>query len=1195
MKLAFSFIMSAAVLIAALTTASSWAMGRKHSAGPAAPAGQSAPASPPAPASAPSFRPTLSGWESTDPANQVEADSSAQALLAIPAEGASAARAQLALDWLASQPEVLTNTAAFDEGERGGLRSLSRGTLSLARRLTVANAAAALRLEARARAQSIAATLEPAGVQLGMEADDDIKKQFVAPSDLGSLQWAVQNKGISQRLDIDDLTSVQVPGVAGEDIGVNRAPGEPMITAQGSKIIVAVLDTGIDVNHPDLKNQIVRHESECQKQREYLDCQVANSTNQSVCDSRFLTQDTDGNGYPLDCQGWNVATNTPNRTTGVWGNPDSSDLVGHGTHVAGIIGSAMSRLGTRGVMQNVQILPVKVIQSGPNSPVRPQSDETPTTQASPSASPSASPLPVPPLPQERTLRWTAGFTDLIARGMLYAIRNGANVVNMSMAWPAGADSALMRQMVKLAQDRGIVVVSSAGNDSSDARVMPCQYPGVICVASHGPDGKFSHFSNYGPFVDIAAPGLRILSTWPLDRRQINFFAYTGYEFKNGTSMAGPYVAGLAARLMSQGYSPRETYARLMLGARPTQGSALDLAAPDEAASLAPSRTGTPLAKFTRGGNADLPGALSVEPQALILPFDKQVVRLSWDRAASDLPIKLRLKNFWADAEHVDVQARLVADGGGAPGASLTTTQWAFDAWEADGVRELPNVIHVERAALEGRLSVEFTATVAGRAPRKFRIPVEISVAVGPAFAAEGTQNLRFIGATLPRGVTLRTVTTLDSRPAQDYLAIAVGLSSTIQILSEQSDSSYRVSAPVAFNVPQGGELMLIHRLDIDQSGDVRYAVIYRVAAATIGELPVFRFMILDSSGNTLRTSDYDNQKAALSDRFQWTRLRAAPSGLLTPTWIGNGLQPKLEKPAFDPWNPKPTDDPDFRIYYLADDGLRTVALPKKDLNGDFFPVDFISPTREQRSHGEVSILLSQGNGYIQKYWLATVQDAQLKNLHELALPQYRMLLGLKDKADVTPLSRTADLGGSVFSAPSAEGSLRGTAIFNGTPTLDYYQYPSQLTSSVIHSTGLFLSPSGSHVAVSQTQYDLMFTDLATGESRMTGLNRFSFLPSFISRNLFYPVVADGADAAGERIPGILIPASLGATDAAEILVPSRDAQGHLVAVSRPAWMRLTSSTGCDALANPIAADATAPTRLAFFCGDRILRLPIVTP
>jgi subtilisin family serine protease len=148
-------------------------------------------------------------------------------------------------------------------------------------------------------------------------------------------------------------------------------------------------------------------------------------------------------------------------------------------------------------MQNVQILPVKVIASAPTGPVRPQSVD-PT------------PLPSAPAPTERTLRWAAGFTDLIARGMLYAIRNGAQVANLSMAWPQNADSPLMRQMIALAQARGMIIVASAGNDSTDARVMPCVYPGVICVASHGPDGGFSHFSNYGAFVDIAAPGLSIL-------------------------------------------------------------------------------------------------------------------------------------------------------------------------------------------------------------------------------------------------------------------------------------------------------------------------------------------------------------------------------------------------------------------------------------------------------------------------------------------------------------------------------------------------------------------------------------------------------------------------------------------------------------------------------------------------------------
>ena len=89
---------------------------------------------------------------------------------------------------------------------------------------------------------------------------------------------------------------------------------------------------------------------------------------------------------------------------------------------------------------------------------------------------------------------------------------------------------------------------------------------MICVASHGADGALSHFSNYGPWVDVAAPGLGILSTWPMAKKSAVFTEVAGFEYKNGTSMASPFVAGVLAELLSRGYSADEARARLYAGA-----------------------------------------------------------------------------------------------------------------------------------------------------------------------------------------------------------------------------------------------------------------------------------------------------------------------------------------------------------------------------------------------------------------------------------------------------------------------------------------------------------------------------------------------------------------------------------------------------------------------------------------------------
>src|SRR5690606_4498902 len=101
--------------------------------------------------------------------------------------------------------------------------------------------------------------------------------------------------------------------------------------------------------------------------------------------------------------------------------------------------------------------------------------------------------------------------------------------------------------------------------------------------------------------------------------------------------------------------------------------------------------------------------------------------------------------------------------------------------------------------------------------------------------------------------------------------------------------------------------------------------------------------------------------------------------------------------------------------------------------------------------------------------------------------------------------------------------------------------------------------------------DLMFTDLRSGRSEITSLDRFSFLPSFITRILFYPVVVDaGKGPSDDRLPGIMIPASLGSSGATEVIVPRSSPGAPLSGLSRPARLRFATQPGCDALANPVA-------------------------
>ena len=134
----------------------------------------------------------------------------------------------------------------------------------------------------------------------------------------------------------------------------------------------------------------------------------------------------------------------------------------------------------------------------------------------------------------------------IIRAIYWAVEHGADVVNMSFG--SAEPSLAVKSALGHAYSQGVVLVAAAGNNNSSAAHYPASYDFVLSVASlslsaQGNPVK-STFSSYGPTVDVCAPGGHILSTLP---EQINS---NKYDFKDGTSMAAPYVSGLAALLIS---------------------------------------------------------------------------------------------------------------------------------------------------------------------------------------------------------------------------------------------------------------------------------------------------------------------------------------------------------------------------------------------------------------------------------------------------------------------------------------------------------------------------------------------------------------------------------------------------------------------------------------------------------------------
>jgi len=222
----------------------------------------------------------------------------------------------------------------------------------------------------------------------------------------------------------------------------------------GQGVLVAIVDTGIDLAHPDLASKV----------RTDIDWDFANA------------------------------------------DASADDDHGHGTHVSGIAAAETDNsAGIAGMGWEATLLPLKILRAD----------------------------------------GYGSDTDL-AEAICYAADNGASIVNMSLGATGGCPQ-IIQQAVDYAYARGAVLVAAAGNDLGHTEMYPANCEHVLGVAATASSDTRASYSNYGSHVSVAAPGSNIYSTlWGGD-----------YGNMSGTSMATPYVAGLAALLLARhpSYTP----------------------------------------------------------------------------------------------------------------------------------------------------------------------------------------------------------------------------------------------------------------------------------------------------------------------------------------------------------------------------------------------------------------------------------------------------------------------------------------------------------------------------------------------------------------------------------------------------------------------------------------------------------------
>lgn len=251
-----------------------------------------------------------------------------------------------------------------------------------------------------------------------------------------------------------------------------NAPQAWDLTMGSPDQVIAILDSGVTINHPDLTNQLWVNPGEV----------PANGI------------DDDANGKVDDVWGWHFYHNWDGETYVPAEDNQVADDYGHGTHVAGIAGAEINNgTGVAGMAGDSKLMTVKVLD-----------------------------------------QYGIGWYDDIAQGIVYAVDNGAQVINLSLGGTASSQA--LQDAVNYALAHNVLVVASTGNDGG-AVLYPAACDNVLAVAATDRDDQRPSFSNYGPQVDVAAPGVDIYSTWPWR---------DGYWTESGTSMSAPHVAGVAA-------------------------------------------------------------------------------------------------------------------------------------------------------------------------------------------------------------------------------------------------------------------------------------------------------------------------------------------------------------------------------------------------------------------------------------------------------------------------------------------------------------------------------------------------------------------------------------------------------------------------------------------------------------------------
>lgn len=1029
--------------------------------------------------------------------------------------------------------------------------------------------------------------------------------------------WAFKNKGIEQVFDLNPLQTYRLQAVAGQDLNLAPASASPIKT---KKIKVAVVDTGVDYTHPLLQKRISYNISECKQLERYQSCLKESAADD--CAEQFLKAgenqtDADGNGYPADCHGWSLLSerNTPQN---IMGTPDFNDEIGHGTHVAGLVAS---------VSENIEILPIQVISNAPNQPIKPLSLQTFDAKNN-------EPLAIDISPSEDARQGSqevANLSERIARGIFYAIHAKADVINLSIGWPQGQDSQLMREAIKAAQQKGIIIVAAAGNDSTQALLRPCQYEGVICVGAARPDGSLAHFSNFGYGVDVAAPGVSLVSTIPLKFRSIRIPGYSGVDILSGTSQASPLVAGVIADLLARGVPASDIYARLVLGARSLQKEKPVKMGPLNASGIEVMPRSS-YERYVLSGLVDQKKSLAVLPQPLLLNADKETQLIEWDRQSAELEFKVPIKNYWQSVATQDVQFKVSSQFKAVIYPEISSVELLDEStsemWEQGAVKylkiklKIKDTLKISESRLPSDLTFKVQPVITGKAQLAFETRAEVLFKLTKDTVATDILSIPFSGK-LERGAKLFLVDEIYDQHIKDrdYMILKQNENSFDVSLVKFEKNSYQMkeTQKIMFD----GQINKTRpqqriRMDLNFDGLSEYILVIQEFKEKNGQYNsgdyILHFYIFDSQFKFVKKFSFYDERVLIPIQYSWLKVGQE----LRPAWVGQGYPVPKKWDVTDFWSSEetaqaPLGQYGIYLYYLDQNfKLAQISHPK-----DGRIVDVIQPSQAQVRTGIMPVLVAKNLGtevkpsYLNEFSLGYIQNLELKNLKKLdslnSELNYRNLIDTRVDRILNLRSSDDEFRGTFWFGFDTHQRQRVTLIdfktnqiydrlLNSRTTI--FDSPLRVRSAYLgqNNPGVFLI----------TNTEIEYHDFKSQKSVQSSLNKYTFIGDDLIVDLQFPLTVRAKNSGS--LPALYTTEGSGLNTGVKMLVPlfardlnnskmigqnatdqSENASSTSGVLVSPARLHLKTPQGCRALEAPVFL-AEKGYALDYFCGDRILRL-----